>query len=87
MTSEKEILDLEDERCAAMCGGDFAALEGMLHDELLYDRSRAAWDTIGGWRCAELDGPYISKVRQRNLVCLVVVVAQHRRSLGLLLPV
>ena len=51
------------------------------------DRGRAAWDTIGGWRCAELDGPYISKVFQRNLVCLVVVVAQHRRSLGLLLPV
>ena len=45
------------------------------------DRGRAAWDTIGRWRCAELDGPYISKVRQRNLVCLVVVVAQHRRPL------
>jgi hypothetical protein len=33
MSSEKEILDLEDKRYAAMCGGDFAALERMLHDE------------------------------------------------------
>jgi hypothetical protein len=51
------------------------------------DRGRAAWDAIGGWRCTELDGPCFSKVRQRDLVCLVVVVAQHRRSLGLLLAV
>jgi hypothetical protein len=29
MSSEKEILDLEDKRYAAMCGGDFAALERM----------------------------------------------------------
>jgi hypothetical protein len=26
MGSDKEILALEDKRCAAMCGGDFAAL-------------------------------------------------------------
>ena len=36
MSSEKENLALEDKRYAAMCGGDFAALEAMLHDELLY---------------------------------------------------
>jgi hypothetical protein len=39
MSSDKEILALEDKRYAAMCGGDFAALEAMLHDELLYTHS------------------------------------------------
>src|SRR5262249_44886189 len=34
MSSDTEILALEDKRYAAMCGGDFAALEAMLHDEL-----------------------------------------------------
>jgi len=36
MSSDKEILALEDKRYTAMCGGDFATLEAMLHDELLY---------------------------------------------------
>ena len=35
MSSDREILALEDERYAAMCSGDFAGLEAMLHDELL----------------------------------------------------
>jgi len=35
MSSDKEILALEDKRYTAMCGGDFATLEAMLHDELL----------------------------------------------------
>src|SRR5262249_40889130 len=39
MSSDKEILALEDKRYAAMCSGDFAALEAMLHDELLYTHS------------------------------------------------
>jgi hypothetical protein len=36
MSSDNEILALEDKRYAAMCSGDFGALEAMLHDELLY---------------------------------------------------
>ena len=39
MSRDKEILALEDKRYAAMWGGDFAALEAMLHDELLYTHS------------------------------------------------
>jgi hypothetical protein len=39
MSSDKEILALEDKCYVAMCGGDFAALEAMLHDELLYTHS------------------------------------------------
>ena len=45
MSSEKEILALEDKRYAAMCGGDFAALEAMLHVELLYTHSSGLTDT------------------------------------------
>jgi hypothetical protein len=48
MSSDKEILALEDKRYAAMCGGDFAALEAMLHDVRFYTatdhlRRRAAF--------------------------------------------
>jgi hypothetical protein len=55
MSSDKEILALEDRRYAAMCGGDFAALEAMLHDELLYTHSsgltdtKATWSSVGWW--------------------------------------
>ena len=45
MSSDEEILALEDERYAAMCSGDFAALEAMLHDELLYIHSSGLTDT------------------------------------------
>jgi ketosteroid isomerase-like protein len=48
MNSDKEILALEDKRYAAMCG-DFAALEEMLHDELLYTQSSGLTDTKATW--------------------------------------
>jgi Domain of unknown function (DUF4440) len=43
--SDKEILALEDKRYAAMSSGDFAALEAMLHDKLLYTHSSGLTDT------------------------------------------
>jgi hypothetical protein len=49
MSSDKKILALEDKRYAAMCGGDFAALEAMLHDELLYTHSSGLTDTKATW--------------------------------------
>src|SRR5262249_22651589 len=49
MSSDKEILALEDKRYAAMCSGDFAALEAMLHDELLYTHSSGLTDTKATW--------------------------------------
>ena len=49
MSSDTEILALEDKRYAAMCGGDFAALEAMLHDELLYTHSSGLTDTKATW--------------------------------------
>jgi ketosteroid isomerase-like protein len=49
MSSDKEILALEDKRYAAMCSGDFAALEAMLHDDLLYTQSSGLTDTKATW--------------------------------------
>ena len=49
MSSDNEILALEDKRYAAMCGGDFAALEAILHDELLYTYSSGLTDTKDTW--------------------------------------
>ena len=56
MSSDKEILALEDKRYAAMCGGDFAALEAMLHDELLYTYSSGLTDTKDTWLAALRSG-------------------------------
>ena len=44
MSIEKEILALEDKRCAAMTGRDADALAALLHDELVYTHSSAAVD-------------------------------------------
>lgn len=49
MSSEKEILALEEKRYAAMTGGDFAALEALLHEQLLYTHSSGATDTKASW--------------------------------------
>jgi hypothetical protein len=35
MSSEKEILALEDKRFAAMIGGDWKTVQALAHDELL----------------------------------------------------
>ena len=65
MSSEKEILYLEDKRYAAMCGGDFAALEGMLHDELLYTHSSGFTDTKANVACFPPVGK--DEVQERGL--------------------
>ena len=49
MSSEKEILSLEDKRYAAMTKGDFGALEALLHDQLLYTHSSGVTDTKASW--------------------------------------
>jgi len=45
MSIEKDILALEEKRCAAMTANDLAALEGMFHDALIYTHSSAVVDT------------------------------------------
>jgi hypothetical protein len=49
MSSEKEILSLEDKRIAAMLAKDLKALEDMLHEQLLYTHSSGITDTKGSW--------------------------------------
>ena len=47
--NDKEILGLEDKRFAAMVARDFAALDKMVHDELLYTHSSGVTDTKASW--------------------------------------
>jgi ketosteroid isomerase-like protein len=49
MSSEKEILALEEKRYAAMTAGDYGALEALLHEQLLYTHSSGRTDTKGSW--------------------------------------
>jgi hypothetical protein len=63
MSSDKEILALEDKRYAAMCGGDFAALEAMLHDELLYTHSSGLTDTKATWLASLRSGRRSTRAR------------------------
>ena len=65
MSSDKEILDLEDKRYAAMRGGDFAALEAMLHDELLYTHSSGLTDTKATWLASLRSG----KTKYKSAAC------------------
>src|SRR5256885_13815893 len=65
MSSDKEILALEDKRYTAMCGGDFAALEAMLHDELLYTHSSGLTDTKASW----LASLRLGKTKNKSASC------------------
>src|SRR5438045_3449036 len=65
MGSDKEILALEDKRYAAMCDGDFAALEAMLHDELLYTHSSGLTDTKATWLASLRSG----KTKYKSAAC------------------
>jgi len=55
MSTEKEILALEDKRFAAMVG-DLAALEALLHDDLLYTHSSGLTDTKASWLASMRSG-------------------------------
>ena len=47
--SEQEILGLEDQRFGAMIARDFAALDKLVHDQLLYTHSSGVTDTKKSW--------------------------------------
>jgi ketosteroid isomerase-like protein len=64
MSSEKEILALEDRRYTSMTGGDYGALEALLHDELLYTHSSGRTDTKASW----LDSLRCGKTRYKSAV-------------------
>lgn len=60
MSSEKDILELEDQRFSAMVAEDFRSLDALVHDELVYIAGQPrslrllflnAWaKTAQGWR-------------------------------------
>ena len=63
--NEKEILSLEDKRFAAMVARDFAALEKITHDELLYTHSSGVTDSKASW----LESMKSGKVKYRSASC------------------
>src|SRR5216117_2614307 len=65
MSTEKEILALEDRRCAAMTAGDLASLEKLLHDELLYTHSSGVTHTKASWLLSMKSG----KTRYKSVKC------------------
>ena len=65
MSAEKEMLGLEDKRFAAMVARDFAALEKMVHDELLYTHSSGVTDNKASW----LESMKSGKVKYKSASC------------------
>ena len=63
--NDKEILGLEDKRFAAMVARDFAGLEKMVHEELLYTHSSGLTDTKATW----LESMKSGKVKYKSANC------------------
>jgi ketosteroid isomerase-like protein len=63
--SEKEVLGLEDKRFAAMIARDFASLEQLVHEELLYTHSSGVTDTKASW----LESMKSGKVKYKSAAC------------------
>ena len=63
--SEKEILGLEDKRFAAMITRDFAALDKVVHDELLYTHSSGVTDTKASW----IESMRSGRVKYKSVQC------------------
>ncbi len=65
MSSDKEILGLEDKRFGAMIAGDFKGLDAMLHGELLYTHSSGMTDTKSSW----LDSMKSGRTKYKSVNC------------------
>ena len=63
--SEKEILGFEDQRFGAMIARDFAALDKLVHDELLYTHSSGVTDTKASW----IDSMKSGRVKYKSASC------------------
>ena len=63
--NEQEILGLEDKRFGAMIAGDFAALDKLVHAELLYTHSSGVTDTKPSW----IDSMKSGKVKYKSVKC------------------
>jgi ketosteroid isomerase-like protein len=65
MSSDKEILSLEDKRFGAMIARDFAGLEKLLHDDLLYTHASGVTDTKASW----LESMRSGKTKYKSVNC------------------
>jgi len=65
MSSDKEILGLEDKRFGAMIARDLAALEKLTHDQLLYTHSSGLTDTKASW----LESIKAGKAKYKSVDC------------------
>ena len=65
MSNEKEILALEDRRFAAMIARDFAGLDKLVHEDLLYTHSSGVTDTKASW----LESMKSGKVKYKSANC------------------
>jgi ketosteroid isomerase-like protein len=63
--NEQEILKLEDERFSAMIARDFARLQLLVHDELMYTHSSGVVDGKASW----LDSMRSGRVRYKSARC------------------
>jgi hypothetical protein len=72
--NDQEVLGFEDLRFAAMIARDFAALESMTHDELLYTHSSGVTDTKASW----LESMKSGKVKYKSATC----TDRHVRRFG-----
>jgi len=83
MSADKELLGLEDKRFAAMIARDFAALEKLTHDELLYTHSSGVTDTKGS--CSERQLKFFGEVALiRGRAAIEVDIGGQPKSLRLL---
>jgi ketosteroid isomerase-like protein len=65
MSIEKDILELEERRIAAMTAQEFGALEPLVHDELLYTHSNGLTDTKASWMQSMTSG----RVKYKSAAC------------------
>ena len=65
MSSEKDILGLEDKRFAAMITRDFAGLDKVVHEELLYTHSSGVTDTKASW----IESMRSGRVKYKSVQC------------------
>ena len=63
--NEQEILKLEDERFSAMIARDFARLQLLVHDELMYTHSSGVVDGKASW----LDSMKSGRVKYKKAGC------------------
>lgn len=65
MSSENEVMAMEDQRFKAMIARDFATLEKLVHGDLLYTHSSGVTDTKASW----LESMKSGKVKYKSANC------------------